>query len=204
MRIIAIIPNRDKDGSLTNAQKAVDTLAARGVSAVICASEKEIPKECDMVIAMGGDGTILSCSREIAALNLPILGLNLGNLGFLAELEREDFDVLESVAGGSYEISERMMLEIAMNGISQIALNDAVISRGAISRIIKISVFSDDELINSYMADGLIISTPTGSTAYSLSAGGPIVEPSMELMVVTPICPHGTGARSIILPPERT
>ncbi|GHV16258.1 hypothetical protein FACS189425_00200 [Clostridia bacterium] len=204
MRTIAIIPNVDKDNALINTTKIANTLTTMCINPAVIKLGGDVPDHAEMIIVLGGDGTILSCARKYASTGIPILGLNLGRLGFLAELEREDLDVLKLVVEGNYDVSKRMMLDVSHNGQKFTALNDIVVSRGSFSRIMNINIFLDDKFANSYTADGLIISTPTGSTAYSLSAGGPIVEPSMELMIITPICPHDLTSRSIIVPPERS
>lgn len=157
-------------------------------------------------IVLGGDGTILSSARELAASNLPILGVNLGHLGFLAEVEARDiFDTLIEIDRGDYLIDERIMLQTYLieKGLTHdlgLALNDVVATRASISRIVGYNLFLDQALINQYRADGIIISTPTGSTAYNLSAGGPILSPDNESMIITPICSHSLTARSIVIP----
>lgn len=159
--------------------------------------------EC--AIVLGGDGTILSVARETAPYNLPILGVNLGRLGFLAEVDSKDvLTTLVEVCAGRYFTESRMMLQtkiIEDGKISNLglALNDVVATRGAISRMVGYSVYVNDELVNTFYADGIIVSTPTGSTAYNLSAGGPILGPCNEMMVITPICPHSLTARSLVI-----
>lgn len=161
--------------------------------------------KAECAIVLGGDGTILSAARELAVHDIPILGVNLGNFGFLAEVEAKDIEkTLERILMKHYCIEERMMLEttVIKDGVSEnigLALNDLVASRTAISRMVGYSIFVNGNLVNHYAADGIIISTPTGSTAYNLSAGGPILAPYTESMVITPICPHSLTARSIVL-----
>ncbi|MDO9536261.1 MAG: NAD(+)/NADH kinase [Bacillota bacterium] len=159
----------------------------------------------DMVIVVGGDGTFLRVARELAYTNIPILGINLGYKGFLAEIEVDKLSQsLEKLVNGSYLLGERMMLytEVVRNDElikSSISLNDAIISRGPFSRILKLDTFINDDFLESYPGDGMIIASPTGSTGYSLSAGGPVVNPSLSVLVITPICPHLLYQRSVIV-----
>ncbi|PKM95872.1 MAG: NAD(+) kinase [Firmicutes bacterium HGW-Firmicutes-1] len=169
-----------------------------------CNQEEAILK-ADCAIVLGGDGTILHAARDLAAYDLPILGVNLGHLGFLAEVDETDiYSTLDDLCSGRYSIEDRMMLQTTIiddnNQVNNIglALNDVVVSRAS-SRMGGYSVFVNDELVNHYFADGIIVSTPTGSTAYNLSAGGPILVPSKEMIVITPICPHSLTARSIVI-----
>ncbi len=158
-----------------------------------------------MIIVVGGDGTILRVARDLADWNLPVLGINLGHKGFLAEIEVEQMErFLQYIATEQYDFQERMMLEALLYRKekqlgSYLALNDIVVARGPFSRNIKVDSFINNDFMESYSGDGVIIATPTGSTAYSLSAGGPIVNPIMELFVITPICPHSLYNRSVII-----
>ena len=166
---------------------------------------KELGRCCDMVVAFGGDGTILAAAQAVGESGIPILGVNLGGLGFLAEILFDElFPCFEEILAGKYQIIERMVLrvEVKKNKPPQIfhALNDAVVEKGGFSRMVEVVVSIDGNFFNTYNCDGVIISTPTGSTAYSLSAGGPIVVPTMEAMIVTPICPHTLSARPVIIP----
>lgn len=156
-----------------------------------------------MVITLGGDGTILSVSHEILG-DIPILGLNTGHLGFLTELERKELTALHDIfINKAYKIDRRMMLEADLTRHmcekKFPALNDVVISRKNSGRLLSFEIFADGEFMDRHSADGVVISTPTGSTAYSLSVGGPIVDPAMELMIITPICPHSLHSRSEIV-----
>jgi len=159
----------------------------------------------DMVLVLGGDGTLLSVARECAKYDIPILGLNFGHLGFLTEAENGESDFFNKIMSGEYDTETRMMLEIQVpnQGLEFYALNDAVVSVGSFSHIIDISVHRQGEKVNNYRADGLIVATPTGSTAYALSAGGPIVEPEAELMLVVPICAHSLASRSVVISPDQ-
>lgn len=164
---------------------------------------------CDIVIAIGGDGTILKCSKLVAPFNKPILGINSGRLGFMATIESDELEMLKNLADGSYSIVNRMMLNaklIRENGeiVESYALNDIVVSKGQMCKIADFEVSLNNQIVSSLRADGLIFSTPTGSTAYSLSAGGPIIEPDMECIEFTQICPFSLFARTMIFSPEKT
>ncbi len=164
-------------------------------------------KYADMVISFGGDGTILSTVRKVGASGLPILGVKMGGMGFLAELMPDElFTALPKILQGQYELVERMVLaaEIEQQENSHFfALNDFVVDKGGGSRMIRLKTFIDNEFLNTYIADGLIISTPTGSTAYSLAAGGPIMLPSMDAIIISPISPHTLGARPVVIPGDK-
>jgi NAD+ kinase len=160
----------------------------------------------DAVIVLGGDGTLLESARRSAPFGTPVMGINLGHLGYMAELELGELDELERIVRGDYRIEERSMLNIELitpdNQIrkSEYALNDAVLSNGSISRVVDLELYEGGIHIANYRSDGMIISTPTGSTAYSLSAGGAIVDPRLSCFCVTPICPHSLYARPMIFP----
>jgi len=157
--------------------------------------------KADCIIVLGGDGTIIHTARRFSLYNLPFLGVNIGNLGFLAEVEASDLeDTFEQLIKGNYKIEQRMMLDTYINDQSiGLALNDIVISRTSISRMLGYTLYVNDDLVDNYNADGVIVATPTGSTAYNLSAGGPLLVPYNDVMVVTPICSHSLTARSIVL-----
>ena len=165
--------------------------------------EEELPR-ADMLISFGGDGTILHAARDAALHNVPILGVNMGSVGFMAELERGELSMLAPLAHGLFSIEERMMLDVrVMRGSREIsrdlALNDAVISKGSMARVAEVEVLADHMKVSTIMGDGVIISTPTGSTAYSMSAGGPIVEPTSQCIILTPVCAHQLAARALVL-----
>ncbi|MGE5473821.1 MAG: NAD(+)/NADH kinase [Ignavibacteriales bacterium] len=172
-------------------------------------NESQVISQCDAVISLGGDGTFLRVAKKASKYNVPVIGINIGHLGFLTEADKTDIDMVSKLlAQGNFSVEERMLLEAGIlnnseNSETNIALNDVVISRGSISRMINISILLDGQKIDEFPADGLIISTPIGSTAYSLSAGGPIVEPDMKLILATPICPHTLHARSLVFSDER-
>lgn len=163
--------------------------------------------DCDIVIAVGGDGTIIKAAKYAAAENRPILGVNFGRIGFVAQLEPDELQKLDIILQGNYKTENRMLLKaefIPQNGDTEVlyALNDVVVSRGSFSRIVDFTVSHNDREICSYRADGIIFSTSTGSTAYSLSAGGPVVEPTMDCIVFTPVCTHSLFSRPIVFSAE--
>ncbi|MFZ5647797.1 MAG: NAD(+)/NADH kinase [Bacillota bacterium] len=168
-------------------------------------SPEEMIKEIECLLVFGGDGTILSGARMAAQSGVPVLGINLGRLGFLSEIDIPDIGAaLECIVNREYQIEERMMIEATvLRGGSVIeksmGLNDAVITKGAFARLIFLKTRVNGEHVSTYPADGLIVATPTGSTAYSLSAGGPVVTPDLDLMLITPICPHALWARPIVI-----
>lgn len=159
--------------------------------------------EADILVVFGGDGTILETARRAAQRGTPILGINLGRLGYMAELEMSDLDLLDRLFTGEYELEKRSMLRVELFSGSELrsfchALNDAVISNGSVSRMIELELSEGGVPVTTYRADGLIVATPTGSTAYSMSAGGAIVDPRVDCFCVTPICPHSFAARPMI------
>lgn len=157
------------------------------------------PSNCDAIVALGGDGTLLRANALALQVNLPVLGINIGRVGFLTEVELDDLtEACSLLARDEYRIEERMMLEASIDGRMGLALNDIVVSRGGYSRLIGMDARVDGELVGHFVADGLIISTPTGSTGYSLSAGGPLVCPEVECMLITPICAHSLQHRPVV------
>jgi NAD+ kinase len=166
----------------------------------------EIPELAEAVVVFGGDGTMLSVARIVCEKEIPILGVNLGSLGFITEVQRTGvFDAMEAVISGKSAVEERLMLTARVHRHGEriaeyTALNDVVINKGALARIIEMETFVNRMYVTSFRADGLIVSTPTGSTAYNLSAGGPILDPTMECIILTPICPHTLTNRPIVLP----
>ena len=223
---VVLSPNPYRDRGLRAAQAAEKILRNVGVETAMClpfsveGGGTELPrhitlkntqeelKTADMLVCFGGDGTILHAAKDANAFGVPILGVNLGSVGFMAELEQSELSMLSKLAAGKYTIESRMMLDVAVRRdgkviFSDIALNDAVLTKGAVARVLELEVYADKALMMRFSADGVIVATPTGSTAYSMSAGGPIVEPTAENMIVTPICPHALSARSVILGRER-
>ena len=165
---------------------------------------KEIGSTADLMIVLGGDGTILRTARELEGSEIPILGINMGNLGFLTSVCSQELqNTVREVLRGEYQLSKRQMLQTALvrdgkRMETHHALNDVVISRGAFSRIVRLRLSIDDEMLTEYVCDGMIFATATGSTAYSLSAGGPILVPAARALILTPICPHALSNRSVI------
>jgi len=224
---IILSPNPYRDKGLKAAQAAERILKNAGVETRIClpftteGSDIKFPrqvtfsnmeeelKDADILVCFGGDGTILHAAKDANAHGVPILGVNLGSVGFMAEVEQGELSLLSRLAVGKYTVESRMMLSVAIRRdgktiFSDIALNDAVITKGAVARVVEMEVRSDGVPITAFSGDGVIISTPTGSTAYSMSAGGPIVEPTAENIIVTPICPHAVNAKSFVLDHRRT
>ncbi len=167
----------------------------------------DLVRNADIVISLGGDGTILATARTLGKSEIPILGINLGSLGFLTQLTPENLENdLKRVVSGSFQIRKRMLLSshiIAGDKMNlPFALNDVVIDKGSVSRVINLSLYADGEYISSYTADGMVIATPTGSTAYSLAIGGPILKPSMDALIVSPISPFSLTSRPLVFPAE--
>lgn len=220
---ITVIPNtKTADGKMAFLQ-VQQALSAMNVTVTVPCDEAFPPRDmhelletCDVAIAIGGDGTIIHTAKSAAAFGKPVLGINSGRLGFTAGLELSELSELNRLISGDYDIEERMLLDILVdgeNGAEQYsALNEAVISRGALSRMIEVRVKNGEKPLSTYQADGVIVATPTGSTAYSLSAGGPIVDTALRCLLLTPVCPHSLHSRPYIfdqdavltLTPERS
>ena len=193
----------------------IDNTTAKKLGRISNLTAEEIPRHSDMVIVLGGDGTLLYAARLIGKTEIPILGVNLGSLGFLTEVALPElYNVLKRVISGDFRIEERMMLKAQVKGGGGMrggrgvvggneeffVLNDVVINKGALARIINLEVKIDGKYLTTYNADGLIVSTPTGSTGYSMSAGGPIVQPTLQAIIITPISPHTLTNRPILVP----
>lgn len=168
--------------------------------------QQPIPMETDCIITLGGDGTLIQAARDTAGREVPLIGINLGTLGYLTQMNRQDdlIQMLNNLINGRYQLERRMMLSGSVchqsnkhNG--NLALNEIVITRTELLKVLKFRVYVNEEYFNEYIADGMLIATPTGSTAYNLSAGGPIAEPSAKMIILTPICPHSLNTRSIVL-----
>ena len=224
---IVLSSNPYRDKGLRTALEAGKILERAGAQTVLClpfqpkkGDRLELPRQvtlstleqqlpcADMLICFGGDGTILHAARDAALHEVPVLGVNMGSVGFMAELERGELSRLSGLTGGHYTTQSRMMLDVrVLRGEREIsrdlALTDAVISKGSMARVGEMEVLADGVKVSSITGDGVIVATPTGSTAYSMSAGGPIVEPSSECMVVTPVCAHQLSARSLVLGADR-
>ncbi|HVN47907.1 MAG TPA: NAD(+)/NADH kinase [Bacteroidota bacterium] len=172
---------------------------------VSIAAENKLPSLCDMLISVGGDGTMLRTARMIGSHHIPLLGVNLGSLGFLAEVPVEELDMcVTEVLQGKYRLEERMTLQASLGNtlLNDAALNDIVLALSNSSRMVSIKTFVNDEYLSTFRGDGLIIATPTGSTAYALSNGGPIVTPTTHSILLSPICPHTLTARTVIVPDD--
>lgn len=223
MKHFLIYANLVKDKNLETTRRIRSFLELKGQRATVLADEgdwkerqradtddipEDIPQNVDFMIVLGGDGTVLQAARETKRLHIPIIGVNMGSLGYMTEIELSNLEEsLERLISGDYEQESRMML----NGKAKLAngkmeegwaLNDIVISRSGSLQIIKFNIHVNGQFLNNYNADGMIVTTPTGSTGYNLSAGGPLIEPRAKLIALTPICPHSLNQRSIILSPE--
>jgi len=192
--------------------RGIEVLADEALAAAVPAAqscqETVIPHQADLLIVLGGDGTLLSVARLVADRRTPILGINLGSLGFLTEITRDEIiPVLEQLVAGKLTVSERLRLDVAIRRegtevARYLVLNDLVINKGALARIIDMEAWVDDTYLTTFKADGLIVATPTGSTAYNLAAGGPIISPALHCLVISPICPHMLTNRPIIVSDE--
>ena len=210
---IAIIINSSKQNALPIARDSVKVLRDFGAQILlteefkylyenaVITDENDLYSKADILVVIGGDGTIIHSAKRAAEYSKPVLGLNAGRVGYLAGLEGNELDKLKNLITGDYIIKNRMLLSVKVGDKEYFSLNDAVISKGPLSRMIDITVTLDGEHI-SYRADGLIAATPTGSTAYSLSAGGPIVDPDLDTIILTPICPQSLYARPILIAPN--
>lgn len=191
--------------SRENIEVLLEDSLAEQIGQVNGTSGEEIPALVDMVIVLGGDGTLISVARQVGSHSTPIVGVNLGQLGFLTEITRDELpDMLERIIAEDYQVTDRMMLEAAIRRDGEIVgqftvLNDVVINKGALARIIDMETYVDGRYLTSYKADGLIVSTPTGSTGYNLAAGGPIIYPDINSLLITPICPHMLTNRPIMV-----
>ena len=217
--MIAICPNPYRDSELNYSKRALQMLSEEGIEGAICpvfadTDEEILPpdlpyrpldslgEDCSMLIVIGGDGTILSVVRSLRGRSVPVLGVNLGTKGFMTDLEAEDFDCIRLAVRGKYRLSERMMLDVSIERggeviYTDLALNDAVIH--GYGECINITAFCGDDRMIAYSGDGVIVATPTGSTGYSLSAGGPIVEPETDDFILTPICAHSISAKPFVI-----
>lgn len=196
--VIAEIFNWGKKAGVDILTSANVAAFARGATVF---PEEKLALSADVVLAVGGDGTILRAARQVGDSKKPILGINLGGLGFLAELSMENLSsALDCFKKGDYKLEERMLLQAEIKSSKQkfFALNDVVVEKGEVGRLVRLSLFANSEYICSYASDGLIFATPTGSTAYSLSVGGPIINPKLEAIIVAPISPHTLASRPII------
>ena len=225
MKNIILTPNPYRDKNFQTVRDAADVLRAAGANVKLCLPFEvdrsyELPRDlrfsrldrelnnADGVICFGGDGTILHMAKTATRRNLPILGVNIGTMGFMAELESTELDKLSQLVTGEFSLDRRMMLDVTVQRdrdiiFHDICLNDVVITKGAVARIVHLSVHCDKVQAMECSGDGVIIATPTGSTAYNISAGGPIVEPEAKNIIITPICSHDVGTRSIVASDKR-
>lgn len=207
--VIALNPSKDKEGKILSLVVEKITNVFKECKITILnsyeISKYKFENHLDLLIVLGGDGTLLGIARDInGKYDVPILGINIGNLGFLSSIEIQDLDgALNKIKNGQYTIQNRILLECKVHNenedVNSKALNDVVIARGTLSRMAKFQVYIDKKLYYTFKGDGLIVSTPTGSTAYSFSAGGPFVYPDIEVIILTPICPHTRGMQPIVL-----
>lgn len=225
MKKVILAPNPYRDKNFQTVRDAMRILTQNGMEVKICLPfevdrsynlpndlrfsrlDRELPT-ASMVICFGGDGTILHMAKAATRSGVPILGVNIGTMGFMAELESSELQELSRIATGDYTIDERMMLDVTvLRGrdiiFHDICLNDAAITKGAVARIVHLKVDCDNIQVLECGGDGVIVATPTGSTAYSLSAGGPIVEPEANSILITPVCAHDVGSRSIVVSQNR-
>ena len=224
LKKVILCPNPYRDAQLRIAKEAKRVLDEVGCPNVVCLPfrNQESPegygltieplqqelRGADLIIAFGGDGTILHLSKTAAHRDIPVLGVNLGSLGFMAELESKDLSRLRDLCDGKYEVESHKMLDVSVQRdgrviYSNLALNEALIARGNISRVIRLQIFTEQGKLVDVAGDGVIVASPTGSTAYSLSAGGPVVEPTARNFIVSPICAHSVHANAYVLSPER-
>ena len=226
MKII-LSPNPYRDKGLKSARAAEKLLRENGADTRLClpfqydvSNHCDLPQDihfsdmqeelvdADLLVCFGGDGTILHAAKDAVELDIPVLGVNMGSVGFMAELEHSEISQLARLTKGDYRIERRMMLDVSVlregrTVYKDLSLNDAVLTKGAVARIVDLAVYGDGVLISNFGGDGIIVSTPTGSTAYSMSAGGPIVEPTAESIIITPICAHALQAKSFVLGRDR-
>ena len=218
MKKVILCPNPYRDTGLEAAQEAAGILNAAGIRTVFCLPFRMEGGECpvptrplhqelrnsSMIITFGGDGTILHLAKTAAMRGLPMLGVNMGSLGFMSELERNEMHLLAHLASGQFQRERRMMLDVSVfregrRVYDNCGLNDAVVTKGAVARIIRLDVMVGPAALGVIEGDGVVVATPTGSTGYSLSAGGPIVEPTAQNFVISPICAHSVFSKSFVL-----
>lgn len=199
IRKVGIILKKGSEEPRRIGEELAAWFGQRGIAVVM----DEVQAEMDLLVILGGDGTLLHVAAQASARQIPVVGVNLGGLGFLTEIAVDErYEVFDQILAGRMTVEERMMLKVRLaSGDWRYALNDVVISKGNVDQLVELSAWVDAEYITTYRADGLIFSTPTGSTAYNLSAGGPIVQPRLHAMLVTPICPFMLESRPILLPP---
>lgn len=208
-----IIPNKLKDKDYTITNEIRDYIESKGKVCYVSEKDMEghiipgtVPEDAQCGLVLGGDGTLIRAVRDLGDISLPLLGINLGTLGYLTDVELKDYkEALDRLFDGEPEVEERMMLEGHFrDGKTDIAINDVVLAREGKVRIVSFHIYVNGTLLNTYHADGVILSTPTGSTGYNLSAGGPVVEPTAQMIVITPICSHALNTSSVVLSADDT
>lgn len=206
-----IIPNEKKDLDLLVTQRICNYVGKKGGQCILASEDEEghiipgtVPEYVDCAIVLGGDGTLIQAARDLLGYNIPVIGVNMGTLGYMAEVEIDDIEEsMQKLLDDKYYLEIRMMIQGSVNGQEPLsAMNDVVVTRENGLRVVHFDVYVNDELLNTYQADGVIVSTPTGSTGYNLSAGGPILEPTANMVVITPICSHALNTSSIVLSAE--
>lgn len=213
MKKIVIIPNLSRDKGGEGTKTVIKCLKSKKIIPVIDNSLKDYGFDCeyantdtyldmDIVIIIGGDGTILSSSNRYINTGIPVLGINHGNVGYLTELEKDDIAGLEQILDGNYIIDKRPVIKVEHAGNIYYSINEATIHRGNSPKMLDTEIIIDGVSMNKYRADGLIVATSSGSTAYSLSAGGPIINPLVNAFVITPVCPHNLHIRSMVVPTD--
>ncbi|MBN2139433.1 MAG: NAD(+)/NADH kinase [Desulfovibrionaceae bacterium] len=216
VRRVLIVTKADDPGAEALGSEMSSFLLNLGLEAYLCEHRTDVPssgrgygERFDLILVLGGDGTLLSVARKLHYLGAPLLGIDLGRVGFLAEMSSADWrPVLEDVVAGGFRVARRMVLDflVRRSGAvvhSGLVVNDLVISRSTLARLIRLGLYYGDSFVSSFRADGLIVSTPTGSTAYTVSAGGPLIYPGLEVFCVTPVCPFLCSLKPMVLPSDR-
>ena len=220
MKHFFVISNESKDKDLQTAGRIKEYLEQKqcvckvatdyGVDASkeFSTDIEEIPEETECIIVLGGDGTLLQAANDVCKRDLPMFGVNMGTLGFLTDIEKHQiYGALDLLRKDEYKIEERMLLEASYRNeqgeqVTKIALNDVVLNKGRFYHLVSVKIYINNELLDQYIADGVIVSSPTGSTGYNLSAGGPVMLPTMDGIIITPICPHSLNNRSLVVSAE--
>ncbi len=212
---ITLVPNLRREDTAALLAEVCHRLERLGITACVAKEEGSLPTSTvitsalmgsDAAIAIGGDGTIMHVAKAAATVGCPVLGINAGHLGFLAGVERDELDMLAALAQGAYTLDKRALLQVTVHTAAGertcLAMNEAVISRGSLSRLVEVCITSEAGDVLTCRGDGAIVATPTGSTAYSLSAGGPVVDPAVDCLLLTPVCPHSLDSRPRLLPAD--
>ena len=220
MKHFFVISNESKDKDLQTANRIKEYLEQKqcvckvatdygaDTSKAFSTDIEEIPEETECIIVLGGDGTLLQAANDVYKRDLPMFGVNMGTLGFLTDIEKHQiYGALDLLRKDEYKIEERMLLEGSYRNeqgeqVTKIALNDVVLNKGRFYHLVSVKIYINNELLDQYIADGVIVSSPTGSTGYNLSAGGPVMLPTMDGIIITPICPHSLNNRSLVVSAE--